>query len=50
MDMGLGRFDGSGKDRLKWTEELHDLFVKAVNLLGGPDRKFWKSYETVRFV
>ncbi|XP_058211347.1 myb family transcription factor PHL7-like [Rhododendron vialii] len=37
-DMGLGIFDGSGKDRLKWTEELHDLFEKAVNRLGGPDR------------
>ncbi|KAG5553174.1 hypothetical protein RHGRI_011144 [Rhododendron griersonianum] len=37
-NMGSGRFDGSGKDRLKWTEELHDLFEKAVNQLGGPDR------------
>ncbi|GFZ02183.1 hypothetical protein Acr_15g0007920 [Actinidia rufa] len=28
----------SGKERLKWNNELHDLFEKAVNQLGGPDR------------
>lgn len=39
-DMGSGQFDVSGKDRLKWTEELHDLFEKAVTRLGGPDSKF----------
>ena len=42
-DTGSGRSDGSGKERLKWTDELHDLFEKAVNQLGGPDSKF-KSY------
>ncbi|KAL4557929.1 hypothetical protein LXL04_036123 [Taraxacum kok-saghyz] len=36
--MGTNRSDGSGKERLKWTQELHDLFEKAVNQLGGPDR------------
>ncbi|KAJ9543511.1 hypothetical protein OSB04_023218 [Centaurea solstitialis] len=37
--MGSARSDhGSGKERLKWTQELHDLFEKAVNQLGGPDR------------
>ncbi|KAJ0626018.1 putative transcription factor MYB-HB-like family [Helianthus annuus] len=37
--MGSNRCDqGSGKERLKWTQELHDLFEKAVNQLGGPDR------------
>ncbi|XP_076913541.1 uncharacterized protein LOC143572205 [Bidens hawaiensis] len=37
--MGSTRCDqGSGKERLKWTQELHDLFEKAVNQLGGPDR------------
>nr|GEU48654.1 myb family transcription factor PHL7-like [Tanacetum cinerariifolium] len=37
--MGSTRSDqGSGKERLKWTQELHDLFEKAVNQLGGPDR------------
>ena len=30
----------SGKERLKWNDELHDLFEKAVNQLGGPDSKF----------
>jgi len=34
----MNRSDGSGKERLKWTQELHDLFEKAVNQLGGPDR------------
>ncbi|XP_057792576.1 myb family transcription factor PHL7-like [Salvia miltiorrhiza] len=28
----------SSKERLKWTKELHDLFEKAVNQIGGPDR------------
>ncbi|KAL9997790.1 putative transcription factor MYB-HB-like family [Helianthus debilis subsp. tardiflorus] len=38
--MGSNRCDqGSGKERLKWTQELHDLFEKAVNQLGGPDSK-----------
>ncbi|XP_057498587.1 myb family transcription factor PHL7-like [Actinidia eriantha] len=37
-DTGSGRSDGSGKERLKWTDELHDLFEKAVSQLGGPDR------------
>ncbi|THG11636.1 hypothetical protein TEA_000461 [Camellia sinensis var. sinensis] len=37
-DMGSTGSDGSGKERLKWTLELHDLFEMAVNQLGGPDR------------
>ncbi|GMP51230.1 hypothetical protein CsSME_00017543 [Camellia sinensis var. sinensis] len=37
-DMGSSRSDGVGKERLKWTQELHDLFERAVNQLGGPDR------------
>lgn len=33
--------DGSAthKERLRWTQQLHDLFVEAVNRLGGPDSK-----------
>ncbi|KAK7283973.1 hypothetical protein RIF29_13723 [Crotalaria pallida] len=38
--MGSSRSDGStsGKERLRWTDELHDRFVEAVNRLRGPDR------------
>ncbi|XP_027070764.1 protein PHR1-LIKE 1 [Coffea arabica] len=38
VNMGASRSDGSSKERLKWTQELHSLFEKAVNQLGGPDR------------
>ena len=30
----------SAKERLRWTQELHDRFEEAVNQLGGPDSKF----------
>ncbi|CAI9097244.1 OLC1v1033623C1 [Oldenlandia corymbosa var. corymbosa] len=36
--MGQGRGDNPSKERLKWTQELHSLFEKAVTQLGGPDR------------
>ncbi|KAL5550439.1 hypothetical protein UlMin_000615 [Ulmus minor] len=37
--MASNRWDGSaGKERLRWTEELHDRFVDAVTKLGGPER------------
>lgn len=37
--MGLSRGShGSGKERLRWTQELHDRFVAAVEQLGGADR------------
>ncbi|KAL1804641.1 hypothetical protein DCAR_0830440 [Daucus carota subsp. sativus] len=36
--MGSSRSDSAAKERLKWTQELHDLFEKAVNQLGGPYR------------
>jgi SHAQKYF class myb-like DNA-binding protein len=28
----------AGKTRLRWTPELHSLFVSSVNQLGGPDK------------
>ncbi|TQD94400.1 hypothetical protein C1H46_020000 [Malus baccata] len=31
---------GSGKQRLRWTSDLHDRFVDAITQLGGPDRLF----------
>ncbi|KAK8512177.1 hypothetical protein V6N13_097158 [Hibiscus sabdariffa] len=33
------RSDGFAKERLRWTQELHDRFEEAVNQLGGPDSK-----------
>ena len=37
-DMGSSSSDGSaGKERISWTDELHQQFEQAVNKLGGPD-------------
>lgn len=38
-NMGSNRSNSSSKERLKWTKELHDMFEKAVNQIGGPDSK-----------
>lgn len=31
---------GSGKQRLRWTSELHDSFVEAIAQLGGPESAY----------
>lgn len=31
---------GSGKQRLRWTSDLHNRFVDAIAQLGGPDSKY----------
>ncbi|PON92242.1 Octamer-binding transcription factor [Trema orientale] len=36
--MGWSGSSSDGKERLRWTQELHDRFVQAVTKLGGPDR------------
>ncbi|KAI3917029.1 hypothetical protein MKX01_003478 [Papaver californicum] len=40
-NMGVGGSPpsgGNGKQRLRWTSDLHDRFVDAIAQLGGPDR------------
>lgn len=31
---------GSGKQRLRWTSDLHNRFVDAIAQLGGPDSEY----------
>lgn len=33
----------SGKQRLRWTSDLHDRFVDAITQLGGPDSGYFLS-------
>lgn len=32
---------GAGKQRLRWTSDLHDRFVDAIAQLGGPDSGYF---------
>lgn len=32
---------GGGKQRLRWTSDLHDRFVDAITQLGGPDSGYF---------
>lgn len=34
---------GGGKQRLRWTSDLHDRFVDAITQLGGPDSGYFFS-------
>ena len=34
------------KPRLKWTPDLHDRFVEAVNQLGGADSEYYYTPRT----
>lgn len=35
---------GAGKQRLRWTSDLHDRFVDAITQLGGPDSGYFLFY------
>ena len=37
---------GSGKQRLRWTSELHERFVDAITQLGGPDSGYFLLSDT----
>lgn len=40
---------GSGKQRLRWTEDLHNRFVDAITQLGGPDSGYFLFSNEISF-
>ena len=36
---------GNGKQRLRWTAELHQSFIDAINQLGGPDSEYFCYFD-----
>ncbi|XP_059428445.1 uncharacterized protein LOC132162198 [Corylus avellana] len=42
-DSSSSRPTPSNKKRIRWTEDLHDQFVKTVDLLGGAEKNFERS-------
>jgi hypothetical protein len=54
MDLGAGAMvphnggnnnpNMAARQRLRWTNELHERFVEAVTQLGGPDSMYWLLY------
>lgn len=40
---------GSGKQRLRWTSDLHDRFVDAITQLGGPDSGYFFFSNVILF-
>ncbi|XP_048333112.1 myb family transcription factor PHL7 isoform X2 [Ziziphus jujuba] len=39
---------GSGKQRLRWTSDLHDRFVDAITQLGGPDSGYFLHSDVIK--
>lgn len=40
---------GGSKQRLRWTEELHNRFVDAISQLGGPDSGYFLFSNEILF-
>lgn len=41
---------GGSKQRLRWTEELHNRFVDAITQLGGPDSGYFLFSKEILFL
>lgn len=36
------------KPRLKWTHQLHQRFIDAINQLGGAESKYYKTNSIIK--